>query len=1181
MKTCCLRLTIACFGLLWLLPTAVAAQDDKDGFDSIFNGQNLDGWDGDPRFWSVQDGAITGTTTPEVKIENGNTFIVWKGGDVGDFELKLQYKIVGKPSGNSGIQYRSFKLPDNKDNTWRIGGYQADFETADKYSGICYGEAFRGILAERGQVTEVKRVDGKVVVDVVGSVGDAKEIGKKIKKEEWNDYHIIARGYHFVHKINGVTTMEMTDNDEQQRRAKGVLALQLHAGPPMVVQFRDVRIKHLSKRDVADANKKNVIFVAGKKSHGYGAHEHNAGCLLLAKQLQKAMPNFQCKVYHNGWPQEGLNAFEGADAVVVYCDGGGNHLLNPHVDEFKQLMDKGVGLSCLHYGVEVPKGKSGDALLDWIGGYFEMDWSVNPHWTAKYESFPDHPVSNGVKPFEVNDEWYFHMRFRENMEGVTPILTAVPPAATMSRPDGPHSGNPHVRKAVAAREPQHMAWVSKNESGGRGFGFTGGHYHWNWGDDNLRKVVLNAIVWTAKGEVPEGGVSTETPTRTDLEANQDYPKKTTKNRHLKTQTVPVAIKTEHEDGSHDPNRAVANMDVHPELKAQLFAAEPLLLSPSSIDIDHRGRIWVCEIVNYRSFANRDNPVREEGDRILILEDTDHDGTADKRTVFYQGRDIDSPHGICVLGDRVIVSANGKVVTFVDTNGDDKPEGKEVMYTGIDGAQHDHGIHAFVFGPDGKLYFNFGNEGHRLLDPQGNPITDAAGNVIEADRTPYQEGMVFRQNLDGTRIETLGWNFRNNWMVTVDSFGTIWQSDNDDDGNFGVRINFVMEFGNYGYKDEFTGAGWRTDRTGMSELPTKHWYQNDPGVVPNLLHTGAGSPTGITVYEGDLMPELFRGQLLHCDAGPSVTRAYITSEDGAGYSAKIENILEGTRDKWFRPSDVKVSPDGSLIVADWYDPGVGGHRMVDLNRGRIFRVVPKGHDGSYAVPKFDFATATGAVQALRNPNNAARYLAWASLNSMGSEAEGELLKLWEDENPRMRARALWLLGKIDGRGLHYVDIASRDKNKNIRCAALRLARQLEDVDVLPVVSRLVDDPAAAVRRECAIALRHNEAEEAAGLWASLAKHHDGSDRWYLEALGIAADKQWDRFMTAWLGTVNGEWNTPGGRDLVWRYRWLEDGRLARSCYCGCIHQQSGITSVLPGDRFPSRTGERRPGHKVGI
>ncbi len=149
------------------------------------------------------------------------------------------------------------------------------------------------------------------------------------------------------------------------------------------------------------------------------------------------------------------------------------------------------------------------------------------------------------------------------------------------------------------------------------------------------------------------------------------------------------------------------------------------------------------------------------------------------------------------------------------------------------------------------------------------------------RKPYQEGMVFRCDLDGSNLETLGWNFRNNWEVTVDSFGSLWQSDNDDDGNRGVRINFVMEYGNYGFKDEMTGASWQTPRTNIeTEIPLRHWHLNDPGVMPNLLQTGGGAPTGICIYEGTLLPKTFQNQIIHCDAGPNVVRAYPAKPAGA-------------------------------------------------------------------------------------------------------------------------------------------------------------------------------------------------------------------------------------------------------------------------------------------------------------
>ena len=219
-----------------VLTASVSAEDaDKEGFVSIFDGRTLKDWDGNPKFWRVEDGSITGQTTKENPTK-GNTFIIWRGGNTTDFELKLQYKIIG---GNSGIQYRSFEVKNNK---WVVGGYQADFEAGKTYSGILYGERFRGILANRGQKTVI---GDNHKPKVVGSVGDSKEIQSKIKNEDWNDYHITANGFHFVHRINGVVTAECTDEDTEKRRPEGVLALQLHAGPAMKVQFRNIRIKHL------------------------------------------------------------------------------------------------------------------------------------------------------------------------------------------------------------------------------------------------------------------------------------------------------------------------------------------------------------------------------------------------------------------------------------------------------------------------------------------------------------------------------------------------------------------------------------------------------------------------------------------------------------------------------------------------------------------------------------------------------------------------------------------------------------------------------------------------------------------------------------------------------------------------------------------------------------------------
>ena len=264
---------------------------------------------------------------------------------------------------------------------------------------------------------------------------------------------------------------------------------------------------------IVSAADKKIVFIAGNPSHGPGEHEHRAGCLLLQSCLA-TVPGVTSVVYSNGWPADADAAFADAAAIVIYCDGGRGHpfLRDNRLEMIGSLMKKGVGLACLHYGVEPTQEKGQTEFVEWIGGAFEINRSVNPHWDADFKSLPNHPITRGVKPFQIGDEWYFNMRFREGMKGVTPILSAVPPGSTTNRTDGTHSGNPAMRAMVARGELQHVAWAAERPDGGRGFGFTGGHFHKNWGDDNFRKVMLNAILWTAKVEVPPDGVaSTVTP----------------------------------------------------------------------------------------------------------------------------------------------------------------------------------------------------------------------------------------------------------------------------------------------------------------------------------------------------------------------------------------------------------------------------------------------------------------------------------------------------------------------------------------------------------------------------------------------------------------------------------------------------------------------------------------------
>ena len=567
------------------------------------------------------------------------------------------------------------------------------------------------------------------------------------------------------------------------------------------------------------------------------------------------------------------------------------------------------------------------------------------------------------------------------------------------------------------------------------------------------------------------------------------------------------------------------------LELTLFASEPMMTNPTNMDIDDRGRIWITEAYNYRTQLNPKNPTKAAGDRILILEDSDGDGKADKSTVFYQGTDISSALGIAVFGNKIFVSVSPNVFVFTDENGDDVPDSKEVLFTGVGGVQHDHGMHAFTFAPDGKLYFNYGNEGKGLHKGDGSPILDPMGRPINSDTAPYQEGMVFRCDPDGSNVEILGWNFRNNYEVAVDSYGRMWQSDNDDDGNRSTRINFVMDYGNYGFKDEITKTDWRTRRINMEDsVWQQHWHLNDPGVVPNLVQTYAGSPTGILVYEGKLLPVEYQNQVIHADAGPNVIRMYPVGISGAGFTGVAKPVLDGNkRDNWFRPSDVTVAPDGSIFISDWYDPGVGGHAVGDLDKGRVYRLAPK--KSKYKVSTPDYSSVESLIELVQNPNRAIHFKAFMALKEKGAEATEALEKLYESEDSRMKARAFWLLSKLPN-GNEYIQKAAADSDENIRVAAVRASR-INGMKDAGFLLQLAADPSAQIRREVAVAIRY---ENQPAVWQKLAESYKSGDRWYLEALGIAAEYRWDSYLPAYLEKAGANWNTsPEAKDLVWRSR----------------------------------------------
>jgi hypothetical protein len=263
---------------------------------------------------------------------------------------------------------------------------------------------------------------------------------------------------------------------------------------------------------------REILLIAGPPSHTRLAHEQNAAAFLFARFLNQ-VPGIHATVSKSGWPAD-ASLIEKADAIWMFCDGGVKHLIaqDGHTAEMQAAADRGAGIMFYHYGVEPPANALHKEFLDWTGGFFELNYSVNPIWEADFATLPKHPITRGVTPFKLKDEWYYNMRFRDDMKGITQILVATPPASSLSRKDGPHENNPEVRKKIG--QAQCMMWAYERPGGGRGAGFTGGHFHLNLGDDNFRKLVLNALVWVAKGEVPPDGVASHV-TQEDLMENLD------------------------------------------------------------------------------------------------------------------------------------------------------------------------------------------------------------------------------------------------------------------------------------------------------------------------------------------------------------------------------------------------------------------------------------------------------------------------------------------------------------------------------------------------------------------------------------------------------------------------------------------------------------------------------------
>jgi putative membrane-bound dehydrogenase-like protein len=595
----------------------------------------------------------------------------------------------------------------------------------------------------------------------------------------------------------------------------------------------------------------------------------------------------------------------------------------------------------------------------------------------------------------------------------------------------------------------------------------------------------------------------------------------------------------------------------PDLEVTLWASSPMIKNPTNIDTDKDGRIWVAEGVNYRGHYNR----QPEGDRIMVLEDTNGDGRADKSWPFVQEPFLRAPMGIAVIDNKIVVSMTPDLIVYTDVNRDQKfdpaIDKREVLLTGFNGRVHDHSLHSVTVGPDGQWYWNAGNCGAVFTDKSGKTFRigsdydpyygrsnpgDLGWNPREIagqksdDGHVYIGGFAARMNPDGSRVHIIGHNFRNSYEQAVTSFGDVFHTDNDDPP--ACRATWLMEYANMGFSSFDGQCSWGADRRPGQGTPTAQWRQQDPGTTPPGDVYGGGSPTGVAFYEDGALGKKYRGLFLACEPGRNTVFGYFPKPDGAGFKMERFDFLTSNKEgefagadfkggrvsddfkTYFRPSDVVVGADGAIYVSDWFDPRVGGHSDRDETlSGAIYRIAPKGFKPKVA--KVDLTTLDGAVAALKSPAvnvrgaafHAAKAHAWGHLTIPKTREAARLLK---DENPYVQARAVWLLSQLGARGISEVEKQLKSRDEQMRTLSLRALRRHAESTApraikvpgpnewfLAHAAKLAKDPSPAVRREVALALRDVSFAQSKDIIRTLARGYDGQDRWYLEALGTAS------------------------------------------------------------------------------